>query len=161
MKSPSEQYTRFEGRLVTISSNEGHWCGNLREVDLANGVYVLDKVPRYEPSKGVIFQDDFVVPIAGTRITPVTEEEREAIASEFKISLQFLNSFVQLGDSFGKLAEIGYFQYILKPSLVNVAGKYHWEIERPTMVARISVQKIIPVREEDLEALVNMQKSGS
>jgi len=153
--NPEDTYTQFIGKYVSISTPDTYWTGKLRDVDMANLLFILDESPAFSPSQQkVIMEQGRHLPIHMARFTEISKADVDEIAKEMGADLKHLNNWVKIGEKdYGQLTHIGFRSYTLNPALIYMNGEYHWETERAVSVPSNGA-RIIPMKKEQLSQLV-------
>lgn len=157
---PEDVYNDLKGKLAYINSAGNSHYGRIREIDLTNGLIIIDEHPRFDYEKQKVVRcNGVIVHFQNPVIAEISIGEFEHVVKSLGWEMSYLNSWVRIGDSFGRLNRIYSYGYELTPFLNNAAGEYFFMKSPPLCVPRgEKPQAIIPVRKKDLETLIKDNK---
>ena len=116
---PPNRFVECKGKLIYASSATQSLVGKVRDVDLTEGLFVMDGVPCQDYGRQKTERtDNVLLPFVGLLVTPISHDYYGQYVRDAGRIFQLLGHYVQLGDdALGKLKHATTQGYLLNPGV--------------------------------------------
>jgi hypothetical protein len=155
-----DQYEAFTGKYVLVQGTSST-LGIVRSVNLADGTFVMDRVPQPDPGLNkVVARDNVIVPFSGQVVMEVSKEYHNSYSQEIGTVFLQLGNWVQADENnLGRLARVETNAYELEPAVCKMPAVGYMWMPGPVRVACGKDTRLVPVDKSYIQILVEESES--